>query len=317
MIEIQIIDTDIAQLEVDSIICPIREDLTPTSSIGQKIWKVAGYEQMQQACQKFTVNLGLHFVQIDAKATGLRGNAQYIYNLKWQPEKDALAFYGAGLSLTRKDSRTAIPVLISGNPQDGVQIGMQWRRILRRIIQMEDAWVTHKSDRHIFLVTEDELVCEIVRLILAEEQEARKKELDARAHRKEQQKIEYLLAQSIDREKLGEYIELLYQIKRIEWLPAKQLENGVWQFGYPVYPKELFSILHIMEPDYEYPDHLKEMQRQKLRFSEFSLSQIQTYLTYLFRRERFCEGLIAEAVNHGTLLKLLLRIHDLMNPYPW
>lgn len=313
MFDIQIINADITQLDVDSIVCPIHSNLTPAFPVGERIWETAGHEQMRQACQRFTVKPSPAAVRTSITASGFRGNIQYVWNAKWR-EKPATEWYVRGISLTRKDPSVAIPVLIPWEQQDGIQIGTLWRKILQRIFQIEPHM---PNNRRIFLVAENELVCQIGQLVLHEELAAREKKLSEKALLNEQQKAEYLLAKSIDREKLAEYILQLYEIREIQWVPPKQMEDGVWQFGYPVYPKGIFPILHLMEPDYQYSDHLKQMKKQKLRFSELSLSQIQTYLTYLHRGERFCDGLIAEAVNHGTLLKLLLRIHDLINPYPW
>ena len=43
--------------------------------------------------------------------------------------------------------------------------------------------------------------------------------------------------------------------------------------------------------------------------------QIRTALTYLTRAERFCTSAIAEAMDDGTLLKLLLRLDDILNAH--
>ena len=43
--------------------------------------------------------------------------------------------------------------------------------------------------------------------------------------------------------------------------------------------------------------------------------QIRTALTYLRRAERFCTGAIAAAMDDGTLLKLLLRLDDILNAH--
>lgn len=315
MFDIQIINADILQLHVDSIVCPIHSDLTPAFPVGERIWETAGYEQMLQACQHYIDN---PYAAGTRTSDTLLGSVS-VWNIRLKKNENMpyRNWYIRALGTTRKEASTAVPVLVPPEWKDGIELGSMWRKIFRLLIQAEPAWTSCLPDRRIFFVTENELVCQIGRLILHEELDARQKKLSEKAMRNEQQKSEYLLAKSIDREKLAEYILQLYEIRQIQWVPPKQLEDGVWQFGYPVYPKELFPILHLMEPDYQYSDHIKQMKKQKLRFSELSLSQIQTYLTYLHRGERFCDGLIAEAVNHGTLLKLLLRIHDLINPYPW
>lgn len=315
MFDIQIINADIIQMDVDCIVCPIHEDLTPAFPIGQRIWEAAGYEQCKRSCQ--------HFVEkpyaAGARASDTLLDAAFVWNVRLKNEEEVPDghWYLHGLGLTRKVSSVSIPVWMPPEWKDGVEIGRLWRSIIQLLFKAEQVWASCLPDRCIFFVAEDEVVCQIGRLVLQEELDARQEKLSEEVLLKEKQKAEYLLAETIDREKLTEYIILLYQIREIQWQPPKQLENGVWQLGYPVYPKEIFPILHLMEPDYQYRDHLTQIRKQRLRFSELSLSQIQTYLTYLHRGERFCDGLIAEAVKHGTLLKLLLRIHDLINPYPW
>ena len=126
-----------------------------------------------------------------------------------------------------------------------------------------------------------------------------------------------LLMEHIDRKLLTESIELLCRVRKIPWEPMKETEDGVWQVGYPLYPDGLFDIFQMMETDRQYRRNMDKIRKQKLRFSEMSLSQIQTYLTYLCRGERFSEGVVAEAVEDGRLLKLLLRIQELVNPYSW
>lgn len=73
-----------------------------------------------------------------------------------------------------------------------------------------------------------------------------------------------------------------------------------------------------MKPDYQYNTSMREILDQRLLPTELSLVQIQTCLTWIDRGERFCDGIIAEKVNDGTLLKLLIRLEDLLlKQYRW
>ena len=47
---------------------------------------------------------------------------------------------------------------------------------------------------------------------------------------------------------------------------------------------------------------------RNLRIGEMDVLQIRAKLTYLGRAERFCDGVIADAVDDGTMLRLLERL---------
>ena len=262
MYYIQIVHADILQLDTDNIVCPIYEDLTPASPVGQRIWDAAGQEQMQRSCQYFIDKPCAQAAQ--ASDTLLGKTVVWSIRLKKQEEMPAERWYINAAFATCKEASVTIPVPV--DCRDGIEIGAIWRRIFRILIQAERGWTSYVPDRQILLVTENELACQIGRLVLQEELDARQKKLSEKDLLNEQQKAESLLAKTIDRKKLAEAIIQLQKIGQIQWVAPKQLEDGVWQFGYPVYPKELFPILHLMEPDYQYPDHMKQMKKQKLRF---------------------------------------------------
>ena len=49
MLALEILHTDIAQMAVDRIVCPIHMDLTPAYEAGRQIFFAAGYDQLQKA----------------------------------------------------------------------------------------------------------------------------------------------------------------------------------------------------------------------------------------------------------------------------
>lgn len=121
---------------------------------------------------------------------------------------------------------------------------------------------------------------------------------------------------TIDKDKLWNCIEMLCRIRKIEWTPAQAVgktEDGkdIMTFSYPNYPSELYEVFQLMEPDYQYVENMKSWPKG-LSVTDMSAEQIRTKLTALHRGERFCDGTIAAAVETGQLLKLLLRLDDLL-----
>ena len=84
--------------------------------------------------------------------------------------------------------------------------------------------------------------------------------------------------------------------------------------GYPEYPEGVYDIFDFLGHDYNYRFTMEEWPENLLP-TDMDIWQIQTALTYLARAERFCDGVIAGAIDDGTLLKLLLRLDDILNAY--
>lgn len=128
------------------------------------------------------------------------------------------------------------------------------------------------------------------------------------------EKMHDLILDNLDRIELKRFIDMLCQTRTINWNPMTQREDGVYTLGYPRYPDGLFDIFEFLGCSEKYRDHM-ETWPKKLLPTDMDLWQIQTALTYLVRAERFCDGVIADAVEDGTILKLLLRLEDLLNAH--
>ena len=70
--------------------------------------------------------------------------------------------------------------------------------------------------------------------------------------------------------------------------------------------KSLCDLVQTLGPDYCYVDHIEEV--LKISTDKLELTQISTYLTWLIRGERFCDGLIAENIENGMLKGVLERL---------
>jgi hypothetical protein len=126
---------------------------------------------------------------------------------------------------------------------------------------------------------------------------------------------DYIL-DSVDRDKLWECIEVLCRIRKIEWKePASQVKTkdgkNMLTVSYPDYPQALSQVFEVLGVDHNYVHNMERLEKGLVP-TEMSASQIKTMLTAINRGERFCDGNIAGALEDGTLLKLLLRIDDLL-----
>jgi len=145
----------------------------------------------------------------------------------------------------------------------------------------------------------------------------RKMHLDQIMEITEAQALEQLqacLLDGLDKKELQKYIDLLCRNRKINWHPMEKQANGIYAMGYPEYPEGLLDIFDLLGPDYDYRLETEEWPENLLP-TDMNIWQIRTALTYIIRANRFCEGIIAHAVDDGTLLKLMLRLEDLLNAY--
>ena len=126
--------------------------------------------------------------------------------------------------------------------------------------------------------------------------------------------LQTLILDQLDRRELHKLIDLLCCNRKIDWHPMEQRNDGVYVMGYPKYPDGLFDIVDFLGHDYNYRLTMGEWPKHLLP-TDMDIWQIQTALTYLARAERFCTGAIADAVDDGTLLKLMLRLDDILNAH--
>ena len=126
--------------------------------------------------------------------------------------------------------------------------------------------------------------------------------------------LQTLVLDNLDRTELQRYIDLLCRHRKTEWYPMRKRNDGVYVMGYPEYPEGLYDIFDFLGHDYNYRFTMEEWPENLLP-TDMDIWQIQTALTYLARAERFCDGVIAGAIDDGTLLKLLLRLDDILNAY--
>jgi len=117
-----------------------------------------------------------------------------------------------------------------------------------------------------------------------------------------------MLLESFDYKRLKELISFFESYHKVEWIPVRRKENGVIILSFPNYPDQLFEAIEIVGFDYDCYENERKLPRRILKMD---IMQIRTYFTLLSRQERFCDGILAEAVEDRTILKLLLRLVEL------
>ena len=80
---------------------------------------------------------------------------------------------------------------------------------------------------------------------------------------------------------------------------------------YPDYPDEIWASFSIFDPDTDYSDNYEKYCKGILP-TDMNVRQIRTMLTFIERGERFCDGHVQRYLENNILLKLLLRLDDLI-----
>ncbi len=122
------------------------------------------------------------------------------------------------------------------------------------------------------------------------------------------------------KDKIDQLIDMVSHIEKIEWGGGEVIgktDEGkdILSFPYAIYPKGLYEglcdLYDIIGPDHEYLDHM-DVPVEEAVFEDISLEKAGTFLTWMLRGERFCEGLMADMIEKGYLLRLLKRIRELI-----
>ncbi len=122
-----------------------------------------------------------------------------------------------------------------------------------------------------------------------------------------------------DHKKLDELIEQVKQIDKVEWGGGNvvgKTDDGkdITQFPFPKYPAGLYENLYtLVELDHNYIENRKKLSKSP-DYGTLTKEELSTVITSLVRGERFCDGLIAGAIENGDLLKILERVKAIYCP---
>ena len=108
-------------------------------------------------------------------------------------------------------------------------------------------------------------------------------------------------------------IELLEGGYVVGWTPSGESAPGVHIMSYPDYDRRLMEALwgasELVGTDYGYAARVDEV--RDLSVPGMMRSQLSTFLTWIQRSERFCDGAIDDFVKDGRVLQALRRAAEL------
>lgn len=94
--------------------------------------------------------------------------------------------------------------------------------------------------------------------------------------------------------------------RKVEWKDPEKGEDGVIKLGIPLYDEEVNNWIHefyrLKLSDFNYIDNVKIYKNKKIE--ELSIEETLSYITFIIRGERFCDGHIASYLEDGTIEKL-------------
>lgn len=107
----------------------------------------------------------------------------------------------------------------------------------------------------------------------------------------------------INKEGIQSIIDILENEKPYEEV-SPRTENGVTYIGFINYDDRIMKLFRYM-PFYE-KDYNKNIEKiLNKNISKLNIEEIKQYITYIYRKERFCEGCIKSYIDNGKLLQLL------------
>ncbi len=297
----------ITDLGTDAIVNAANEGLWAGGGVCGAIFKAAGHQKLQEACNKIghcdtgsavitpAFNLRSKFI-IHAVGPVWHGGKQK------EPQK-LYGCYKASLELAKENGchSIAFPLISAGI------FGYPKEKAWRKAIQACNDFIQKNPDYDInilFAVLDDK----ILQLGLDE--------LDRQSKDNkwnEQSSEEDLLLEKLDGQKLRKGIEAVSTAGKVEWHGGVK-RDGVIQMLFPEYPDGVWESLFVMDTDKNYSDNYKNNCNGVLP-SEMNVQQIRTVLTYISRGEHFCDGFLGGYLEDKSLLKMLLRLDDLLIQY--
>ena len=307
MSKIRIEKVSITDASTDCIVNAANEQLMGGSGVCGAIFKAAGWNQLQNACNAIG-----HCDTGSAVITpAFNLKAKYIIHAVgpvWHDgkQKEPQKLYGcykASLDLAKKNGchSIAFPLIsagIFGYPKD---------KAWRKAIQACNDFIQKNPDYDIdilFAVLDGK----ILQLGL-DELERQSKE----NKQNEQSSEADLLLEKLDGQKLRNGIEAVRTAGKVKWHGGVK-KDGVIQMPFPEYPDGVWESLFVMDMDKNYSENYENSCNGVLP-SEMNVQQIRTVLTYISRGEHFCDGFLGGYLEDKTLLKLLLRLDDLLIRY--
>ena len=291
---VTIIKSGITNIKADAIVNAANSSLLHGGGVCGYIFDAAGDEELSAACNKIGhCNTGSAVItpafNLDAKHIIHAVGPRYLDG-KHNEENDLYNTYKSSLNLAKDhDCHSIVFPLISagifGYPKyDACKVAM-WA-----VKNWQNANSTYKLDIIFAVPREPEYgLCA----------KAMEKELGIKVDEKKQgsfSSAEIALLKKVDRDELWNLINKISEIRLSMWEDGKELP-----------PEDVMKALSILGSSQEEMD-------LPILISEMSVLQIQNKLSSIISLERW-GGVIYDKVGNGDVLKLLLRLDDLIQKY--
>lgn len=308
MSKIRIEQLSIVDAGTDCIVNATNEQLKASSGVSNTVFKAAGWKQLQDLCDaighcdtgsavatipcNFNTNCIIHAVGPVWK-DGKHKEPQKLYSC-----------YVASLDLAKQSDlhSIAFPLISAGSY--GYPIDKAWRIALQACNDFIEKNLDYDMD--ILFAVIDEQILQIG-----------KNELQRLADKKKARYFSTyeneLLLEKLDGKALGHAIKGVQMSSRENWLNWEQKDDKDLEL-FSDYSKEVWEMFSIFEYDYEGLDHYNQYCEGVLP-TDMNVQQIRTMLTFLRDGEHSHNGFISEYLNNGVILKMLLRLDDLLIGY--
>ena len=296
MSKIEIKKIGITNVGTECIVNAANDGLWEGGGVCGVIFKAAGSAQLTKACQEIG-----HCDTGSAVITpAFNLNAKYIIHAVgpiWKDgkHKEPQQLYGCykkSLELAKEYNCHSIgfPLIsagIFGYPKDKA-----WRKALQACNDFINKNPNYEIDIK-FAIIDDSILqmgLDTLREIVTTEEIYQKNE------KEESIDSDTLLLNSINKDKLREAIDFFCE---------NRITNKVRLNGSS-------NLMQVLEPDYDYLNNYQKNCKNVIP-TDMSISQIQTMITWLLRADHFGYDYLSISIKDGTVLKLLLRLDDLLS----
>lgn len=312
MSRIRIEQLGITKAGTECIVNAANEQLQAGGGVCGVIFQAAGHKQLQKACD----DIGYCNTGSAVITPAYNLNVKYIIHAvgpvwyggkKKEPQK-LYGCYKASLNLAKDYGchSIAFPLIsagIFGYPKD-----QAWRKALQACNDFIHDNPDYDMDI-LFTIPDPQ----ILQMGLAE-LEAQAKNADVQQETKPMDETtDDDLLSTLNRKALKTAVDSVKTVGKIQWKGGKGSDE-IMQMPFPEYPDEIWASFSILEPDTGYLENYEKSCKSVLP-TEMNARQIRTMLTFIERGEKYCDGHVQRYLENNILLKLLLRLDDLVLAY--
>ncbi len=111
-------------------------------------------------------------------------------------------------------------------------------------------------------------------------------------------------------EVIEEALNWLKNHNDVDYTDPGEVKEGTTAFAYPIYPRELEILFESLEPCFDY--HEKAERIIEVTNTELlDFEDLRALLTYIYRGEKFCDGLIVSFIKNGKLMSWIERLNEI------